>query len=82
MINFAEFIFLVPRSERVELHIIEGNDHIHMDEFDQDNTELNYPWYQYRVVTFYSYYDRDNDDSVLHILISYAGEDTNYVKEE
>lgn len=81
MISFAEFLQVIPQSENVELHIIEGKEHIDVDHFDINETELNYPWYQYSVDTFYTYFDKDNDDTVIHALISFRGEDNNVKKE-
>lgn len=78
MVNFAEFFNLIPQNEKLELHVIEGFEHINVDNFTLDSDDLHYPWYQYSVDTFYSYYDEYEKDSKIHALIAYRGEDSNY----
>ena len=77
MISFAEFLQVVPTTENIELHIIEEDYQFDIDRFDLDETELKYPWYQYHVVSLYSYFDKDENDTIIHLLISWWGDDDN-----
>lgn len=82
MVNFAEFYNLIPSNEKVELHVIENNQHFDVDNFTLESDDLHYPWYQYSVDTFYSFYDADEKDTKIHALIAYRGEDNNYVEND
>ncbi len=82
MISFAEFYGLIPKTQDLELHVIEDKNHFDVDHFDLDSDDLHYPWHTYAVVTTYAYYDRDKNDTIMHALISYRGEDNNNDEEE
>lgn len=81
MISFAEFYGLIPLTENLELHVIEEGIQFDVDHFDLDSDDLHFPLHTYAVVTFYTYYDKDIDDTVIHALIDYRGEDSNYDEE-
>lgn len=75
MVNFADFYSLIPTNEILELHVIQGFEHINIDKFDPDEEDLEFPWYQYTIDTFYSYYDEYEKESKIHAVIVYSGED-------
>ena len=82
MISFSEFYGIIPKNNQIlELHVQEGNNQFDINNFTLESEELHYPWHTYAVNVVYSYYDKDNDDAIIHALIDYLGEDKN-VKEE
>ena len=82
MINFAEFYNVIPKTEFLELYVVEDGIDFNIEYFTLDFADLKYPWYQYEVISIYSYYDKDIKDSILHAMITHRGEDKNYVEEE
>lgn len=79
MIDFSEFMKIIPKSEHLELHIIESdNSHINLDPDEvEKGFTLNHKEYEYHVITVYTYYDKELGDSVIHALIAFTGEDNN-----
>lgn len=82
MISFAEYYGLIPKTQDLELHVIEDKYQFDVDHFDLDSDDLHYPWHTYAVLTTYAYYDHYKDDAVMCALIAYRGEDNNNDEEE
>lgn len=83
MISFAEFYKNVPSNQAVELHVIEGNEHFDVADFNLDSNDLHFAWHEYGVVSIYAYVDKyNNDEAIIHALITYLGEDSNNDEEE
>ena len=79
MITFSELMKIIPKSEKVELHVLES-DTEHIDyTYDQvaKGIDLKHLEHEYHIITIYSYYDKEIGDSVIHVLMSFTGGDKN-----